>query len=144
MDKKGSFTATNANGSLLYMNAEKPETSLMTANEDGDVVSFLMLGDDKITLGTKSGGSIGISKKNITLLGDNVIANCGKQFVADAGTVKLGTNATEPAVRGMKFMQWSLIHQHVITAPVPGAPTGPGPTPPPMLYNELSEVVWIG
>ena len=57
---------------------------------------------------------------------------------------KLGKNATEPAVRGNKFMTWSLIHQHVISAPAPGSPTVTGPTPPPMLYNELSEKVFVG
>ena len=139
--KEGHVTLANGLGSTLYMNGEKAETSLLTANADGEVTSMLMLGDDKITLATKSGGAYGISGKNHTMTGDNVIADCSKEFVANAGSVKLGKNATEPVVRGMKFMQWSLIHQH--TMPTPIGVTTVGPTPPPMLYNELSPGVFI-
>jgi hypothetical protein len=139
--KEGHCMLTNQVGSTLYMNGEKPETSLMTANEDGEVTSMLMLGDDKITLATKSGGAYGIDGKDHTATGDNFVADCSKEFVANSGSVKLGKNAMEPAVRGMKFMQWSLIHQH--TMPMPIGVTTPGPTPPPMLYNELSEKVFI-
>jgi hypothetical protein len=141
MTKEGHAMLTNILGSTLYMNAEKPETTLMTANEDGEVTSLLMLGDDKITLATKSGGAYGIDGKNHTLTGDNVIADCSKQFVANAGAVKLGKGATEPAVRGLKLVQWSLIHQH--TMPMPVGVTVVGPTPPPMMYNELSDIVTI-
>lgn len=141
--KEGHTMLTNILGSTLYMNGETPETTLMTANADGEVTAMLMLGDDKITLATKSGGAYGINGKDHTLTGDNVIADCSKEFVANAGSVKLGKNAAEPAVRGIKFMKWTLIHQHILTAPTPGSLTGPGPTPPPMLYNELSESVFI-
>lgn len=141
--KEGHTTLTNVLGSTLYMNGEKSETTLMTANDKGEVTSMLMLGDDKITLATKSGGAYGIDGKNHTLTGDNVIADCSGEFVANSGSVKLGKNAMEPAVRGMRFMAWSLIHQHTIAVPVPGTPTVVGPTPPPMLYNELSEKVFI-
>lgn len=139
--KEGHCMLSNEVGSTLYMNGEKPETSLMTANADGEVTSMLMLGDDKITLATKSGGAYGIDGKDHTATGDNFIADCSKEFVANSGSVKLGKNATEPAVRGMKFMQWSLIHQHLM--PMPVGVTAPGPTPPPMLYKELSEKVFI-
>ncbi len=144
MDATGGCTLTNENGSTLFMNGEKPETSIMTANESGEVTAMLMLGDDKITLATKSGGAIGIDGKDTTITGDNMVADMSKEFVANAGAVKLGKNATEPAVRGMKFMQWSLIHQHTITTPTPGSPTATGATPPPMMYNELSPNVFIG
>ena len=62
---------------------------------------MLMLGDDKITLATKSGGAIGISGKDVTVTGDNMIADCSKNFVANAGTVYLAKGASEPAVRGI-------------------------------------------
>ncbi len=142
MTKDGDTILTNDLGSLLYMNGKEPEVSIMAANSDNEVTSFLRLGDDSVTLSTKSGGAIGIKGKNITTNGDNFVANCGKQFSANAGTVMLGKNATEPAVRGMKFMQWSMIHQHTVT--LPGLPTVIGPTPPPVLYNELSPSVFIG
>jgi hypothetical protein len=124
------------------MNAEKPETSILTANDKGEVTSMLMLGDDKITLATKSGGAVGISGKNVTLTGKNVVANAEKQFAADAGTVMLGKGASEPLVRGNKLIQWALLHQHTISVPTPGSSTITGATPPPMLYNELSEKVF--
>lgn len=141
MTKEGHTMLTNDLGSTLYMNGEKPEVSLMAANEDGEVTALLSLGDDKITLATKSGGAIGISGKNVTATGDNVVLDANKQVALNGGTVMLGKGAKEPAVRGMKFMQWALIHQHTTTAP--GAPTGPGATPPPMMYKELSEKVFI-
>lgn len=140
--KEGHTILTNILGSVLYMNGEKSETSLMTANDDGEVTSFLLLGDDKVTLATKSGGAIGINGKDHTITGDNVTADCSKTFNANAGTVRLAKGASEPAVRGNKFMQWSLIHQH--TMPTPIGTTTTGPTPPPTLYKELSEKVFIG
>lgn len=140
MTKEGHTMLTNDLGSTLYMNGTKPEVSLMAANEDGDVTALLSLGDDKITLATKSGGAIGINKKNITVTGDNFVADVNKQVALNAGTVMLGKGASQPLVRGLKFVQWSVIHQHLSTAP--GAPTTPGPTPPPMMYNELSESVF--
>jgi len=141
MTKEGHTMVTNILGSTLFMNGEKSETTLMTANEAGEVTSFLMLGDDKITLATKSGGAYGIDGKNHTFTGENVIADCSKEFVANSGSVKLGKGATEPAVRGMKLFQWALLHQH--TMPMPIGLTAPGAVPPLVLYNELSEKVWI-
>lgn len=146
MDKDGSVQVENLNGSTIFMNALKPETSIMTSNDKQEVTAMLMLGDDKITLATKSGGAMGIDGKNITFTGDNVIADCNKSFSANAGAVYLGKGAKEPAVRGMKLMQWVLLHGsagHVITTPVPGSPLAPGTCPPPMLYKELSECVFI-
>ena len=140
--KEGHTILTNKKGSSLYMNAEDDETTLQTLDKDGKVLSMLMLGDDKITMVTKSGGALGIDKKNIVLTGDNVVADCAKQFSANAGTVMLGKGASEPLIRGNRFtFGWGLIHQHTVTAP--GTPTTPGATPPPMLYNELSETVFI-
>lgn len=139
--KEGNTTLTNVNGSTLFMNAERGETSLMNVNEDGEITSMLMLGDDKITLSTKSGGAIGIEGKDHTFTGDNVIADCNKEFVANAGTVKLGKGANEPAVRGNKLMQWGLIHQHTMPSPI--GTTVVGPTPPMVLCKELSEKVFI-
>ena len=139
--KEGHTIITNKNGSSLYMNAEDNETSLQTLDDKGNVLSFMMVGDDKVSLSTKSGGAIGIDGKNITMTGDNVVANCSKDFYANAGSVHLGKGASEPAVKGLALMQWELIHQHTSTAP--GAPTGPGATPPLLVNKELSTVVYV-
>lgn len=141
MTKEGHTLITNEKGSMVYMNAEDDETTVQTLDDNGNVLSMLFLGDDKITLITKSGGSISIDGKDILFNGDNVTANAGQKFNANAGSVYLGKGASEPAVRGNKFMQWSVIHQH--TSGTPGSPTATGATPPPMLYRELSEKVFI-
>jgi hypothetical protein len=142
MTTEGHTLITNANGSSLYMNAEDNEVSLQTVKSDGTVASMLLLGDDRITLMTESGGTLGIDGKDIVLTGDNVVADANKQFAANAGTVMLGKGAAEPVIRGNKFsFGWGLIHQH--TSGPPGSPTAPGATPPVMLYNELSESVFI-
>lgn len=146
LDKDGSVQIENENGSTLFMNATKPETSLMTANDKQEVTAMLVLGDDQITLATKSGGALAIKGKNVTVTGDNVTADCSKNFCANAGSVFLGKGAAEPAMRGMKMLQWLILHGaagHVIGTPTPGSPVAPGAQPPPMLYNQLSECVFI-
>jgi hypothetical protein len=142
LTKEGSTIITNDKGSTLYMNSEDDETTLQTLDDQGNVLSMLYLGDDKITLMTKSGGALSIDGKDIVLTGDNVVADANKQFSANAGTVMLGKGASEPVIRGNKFaLGWGLIHQH--TSGVPGSPTATGATPPVMLYRELSESVFI-
>lgn len=147
MSKEGHTTLTNDVGQTLYMNAEDNEMSMLNGKKDGDTVetlSFFLLKDDEISMGTKSGGAFGIKEKNITVNGDNFVANCAKQFAANAGTVMLGKGASEPAVRGMRLVKWALLHQHLQGPPVPGTPTPINPAiPPPMLYSELSEVVFL-
>ena len=140
--KEGHTLITNDNGSYLYMNAEDDETSMATLDKKGNVLSMLLLGNDKISMVTKSGGALGIDGKDIVLTGDNVVADCNRQFSANAGTVMLGKGAKEPVIRGYRFaLGYGIIHQHTTT--VSGLPTLPGTTPPVMLYNELSESVFI-
>jgi hypothetical protein len=140
-DKDGNTTITNKNGSFIYMNADDSETSIQTLDDQGNVLSLFMLGNDKITLATKSGGSISIDGKNITMTGDNVVADCNKDFSANAGSVHLGNNAAEPVLLGMKMMQWELLHQHTTAAP--GAPTTVGLTPPLLIGSEISTCVYV-
>jgi len=146
MDKDGAVHVENQNGSTIFMNALKAETTIQTANDKQEVTSLLMLGDDKITLATKSGGAIGISGRNITITGDNVVADASNMFNANAGSVYLGQGAQEPAVLGQRLMQWAIAHGaagHVIGTPTPGSPVAPGPLPPPIMYKELSSRVFI-
>lgn len=139
--KEGHAMLTNILGSTLYMNGEKPETTLMSANDKGEVTSMLMLGDDKITLATKSGGAYGIDGKDHVLTGVNVTANCEGEFVADSGSVKLGRNAKEPVVYGKKLKTWANAHQHSMPSPI--GTTGPGPTPPVIMVKDLSTNVLV-
>lgn len=139
---EGHTLITNKNGSSLYMNAEDNETTLQTVDERGNVGSLLFLGADKFTIMTQSGAAISANGRDITITGDNLVANVARQFSADAGTVMLGKGASEPVIRGNKFaLGWGIIHQH--TSTTPGSPTTPGATPPPILYKELSEKVFI-
>lgn len=141
LTKEGNTIITNEKGSTLYMNAEDDQVTLQNLDSDGNVLAMLFLGDDKVTLMTKSGGALSIDGKDIVLTGDNVVADANKQFSANAGTVMLGKGASEPVILGKKFsLGWGLIHQH--TSGVPGSPTTPGATPPVMLYRELSSKVF--
>lgn len=146
MDKDGSTLLTNEKGSMLFMSALVPETSLMTANDAGEVTALLMLGDDKITLATKSGGALGIDGKNVTVTGDNMVTNLSGDFAADSGSVHLGKGAAEPAVLGNALMAWAIQHGalgHLGPGPVPGAPCTPGAGPPLVLNAQLSSKVYV-
>jgi hypothetical protein len=147
MSKEGHVQLSNDQGSSLYMNAEDHQLSLTLGKVSGESVealAFISMADDEVSIATKSGGAIGIQGKNITMTGDNVVADCSQQFAANAGTVMLGKGAAEPAVRGLRLVTWTLLHQHLQGPPVPGTPTPINPAiPPPMLYNELSEKVFI-
>lgn len=140
--KEGHVTVSNGLESQIHMNGEEPEVSLTVKNGSGVETSSLVLGDDVITLSTKSGGSYEISGRNHTTSGDKVTAECNVEFYADSNRVKLGKGASEPAVKGNAFTQWvSLVHQH--TMPTPIGTTAPGPNPPPLLMKELSGKVTL-
>ena len=143
MDKDGNMQISNEIGSQIYMDAVNKETTIY--NSDGasspSATSLLKLGDDSIMLSTKSGGAIQIDGKDVSITGDNVLANCNRQFYANAGSVKLGANAAEPAVRGFKLMQWALLHMHPTAAPF--SPTA-GSVLPLIMMNELSDKVMVG
>jgi len=137
MDKNGSIQLSNEQGSQVFLDAENNESTIL--NSDGsNVLSLLKLGDDSVLLQTKSGGMFSIDGKEVSITGDNVVADCNKQFYANAGSVKIGANATEPMIRGNKLMQWVLTHTH----PHPMGPTL-GSVLPIIMFNELSEKVSV-
>jgi hypothetical protein len=142
-DKAGSVTVANDHGSLVYLDAERDALSVINAALEGGspvTQALLMLGKDEVTLATKSGATLGMKGRDITLNGDNIIVN-GKMVNLASLQVYLGKNASEPAVRGNKLAVTMGTHVHVATAP--GAPTTPPTTPPPILGNELSNTVFI-
>lgn len=146
LDKTGSVQVENQNGSQIFMNAETPEISLLNANDQQEVVSMLVLGDDVLSLVTKSGGGISVSGKNVTISAKNLVTDCDAQVSLNAGTVLLGKGAAEPAVRGNALAQWAIQHGalgHLGPGPVPGTPCTPGAGPPILLGNQLSTKVFI-
>lgn len=142
IDKDDNVQVSNGIGSMIYMNAKDKETTIM--NSDGAdppaAASLLFLGQDEITLATKSGGAFGIKGKDFTATGDNFVVDCNKEFAANTGSVSLGKGASEPAVKGMMLMQNLVVHAH--PNPGFGIPV-PQTTPPPVMYKELSAVVKV-
>ena len=139
-DKDGGVALSNDKGSLLYLNAQDDQVSLMVANEDQETEALCMLGLDEITLATKGGASLGIKGENVTINGEKLILN-GQMVHLATKQLYLGKDAKEPAVRGNKLMQAHALHTH--GSGMPGSPTTP-PAPPPLtLGNELSTSVFI-
>jgi hypothetical protein len=139
-DKDGNVAISNDKGSLLYMNAQDDEVSVVTANADGETESIVMLGKDEVTLATKGGATFGMKGKDITINGGNIILN-GTMVHLATKQIYLGKNATEPAVLGNKLALNMALQIHGTAAP--GSPTTPPTTPPPLLGKELSTVVFI-
>lgn len=128
----------NDDGAHLWLNTEDEVVTMMAP--DG---SFATVGKDKLTMMNSSGAAFGANARNvqITAPGDLVLAVGGKLSL-DAGKVMVGHGALDqPAVRGMKLMTNLITHVHI--TPGFGAPSSPQTTPPPMIYNELSEIVSI-
>lgn len=137
LDKDGSVIIANDDGAHIWLNKVEETISMMA--KDGTNVMF---GKDRVTAMTKSGASIDLNSKKVEIhaLTDMVLA-CGGKLSLDAGSLFLGHGASEPAVRGLKLMQWALLHSHI--TPGFSAPSPPGATPPLMLYKELSETVKV-
>jgi len=142
IDKDDSVQVSNGIGSMIYMNAKDKETTIMNSDgaEQPAAASLLFLGQDEITLATKSGGAFGIKGKNFTATGDNFVVDCNKEFAANTGSVSLGKGASEPAVKGMMLMQNLVVHAH--PNPGFGIPV-PQSTPPIVMYKELSSIVKV-
>jgi len=142
IDKDDNVQISNGIGSTVYMNAKDKETTIMTSDGEDPpaAASLLFLGQDEITLATKSGGAFGMKGKNFTATGDNFVVDCKKEFNANTGSVSLGKGAKEPAVKGTMFMTNYTVHAH--PSPGFGIPVPPS-TPPIALYKELSTVVKV-
>ena len=115
MDEKGSVVIANKNGSLLYLNADDAEVTLV--DEHGNVVK---LADSGITLTNKDGSFIDLSGKDIQLSADNIHLR--------SQTVSLGEGAMQPAILGLAFAAQYDSHTHM-TALGPSSPPLPVPMP---------------
>jgi len=145
IDKEGSVQVMSESGSHLWLDAVGGAASLFNVDPaTGASTSWVQLRVDEVQVGTASGALLSMQGGDVSLdAPGNITLSAGGKVWLNAATVCLGQGPVyEPAVRGMKFMQWALIHQH--TSAAPGAPTAPGATPPPAPFKELSEVVSIG
>ena len=147
IDKDGGVLIQADSGAHLAIDAKEATVTIMNVDPDNQaVLSWLSLGKDKVTIANQSGASLGLDGKNVVLNAPgDVTALAGGKAWLNSGKVCLGMGpAFEPAVRGTKFQLWATTHLHIAPPGVAGGPTLPGPTPPPVIYNELSEVVSIG
>ena len=123
IDKAGSVTVSNKNGSTVSLNAENGGNA-MVVSEHGNVIT---LTDKGIVLMNKDGAAI-------DLTGDTVRMTA-KQIILDGTTVALGNGAAtsgEPTLMGTQFMSlWTQFMLH--THPSAMGPTGPAVPPAPIL-----------
>lgn len=144
IDKDGTVTIMAENGSHVAISTVAGSITMINVDPDSaKMLSWMTLGKDMAQIANQSGCVMEMNKKNFTVNapGDVTMIAGGKVWM-NSGKVCLGKGPVfEPLVRGMKFMQWALMHTHTCAAP--GAPTAPGLTPPPVIYNEMSEVVSI-
>jgi hypothetical protein len=137
---EGHVQLSNLNGSYLFMNAFKNETTLATVNDTGEVTSMLVLGDDEAYISTKSGGIFGLTKKD-ALINAETLTHAGKTTNLKTGKVLLGDGANEPVPKGTQLSLWSSLHMH--TSSAPGVATSPPPPPFPTEGKELSAKVFV-
>lgn len=140
--KDGSVVVANDDNSNVFLDKENKSVTMM-ASDGSDVLSSITAGDDKVTLMTKSGGSLSIEGDVLQFNGKEFIVNAGGKIALLSGSVFVGKGMMyEPAVRGMRLNIWAMAHQH--TTGFPGSPTAPFPVPPGLIMmNELSEIVKI-
>jgi hypothetical protein len=129
-DPTGSIILGNKTGSLIYMNAEAGEVSII--DEHGNLISS---NADGMKMIDKTGNVVELKDQLVQVLGQgSVVINC-KTAQLKAGAVELGDAADTPVVRGDDWKAWAEAHTH---------PTGVGPSGPPtepILPTVLSTVV---
>ncbi|OYY91548.1 MAG: hypothetical protein B7Y45_03045 [Sphingomonas sp. 28-66-16] len=123
IDKAGSITVSNKNGSTVSLSAENGGNA-MVVSEHGHVITMT---DAGIVLMNKDGAAL-------DLTGDTVRMTA-KQIILDGTTVALGNGAAaggQPTVMGTNFQTlWTQFMAH--THPSAMGPTGPGVPPAPFI-----------
>ncbi len=139
-DKKGNVTVSNDVGSLIFMDAENGVVSVWNADADGTTQSMCVLGQDEVSLCTKSGGSFGIKGRDITLSGDNIALN-GIAVSLSTLQLYLGKGAAQPAVLGTDLATMLAAHTHTVD---PSTFKSSPPLPPPLVPGKgLSMSVFV-
>jgi hypothetical protein len=136
-DEKGSVSIFNKNGSYLYLNADAGESTLTSVKSAGGQANVISMNDDGVTVTTKDGSIVDLSKDAVQVIAKNVHVR--------SQTVSLGEGAIEPAILGKAFA--AVFDAHVHTTTAPGSPTSP-PVPVPMplsspLHPAISKCVKV-
>ena len=115
MDEKGSVVVANRNGSLVYLNADDGEVTVV--DEHGNTIK---MADSGVMITNKDGSLVDIAGGDIQLIAKNVHIR--------SQTVSLGEGAMEPAILGTTFASMYDTHTHM-TAFGPTSPPLPVPMP---------------
>lgn len=127
---------STASGSNVYITEE----SVTLFGKDG---SHTTVGGDAVSMVNASGSFINMSGSDITIgASGNVVITSGAK-ISLVGSTDIGNGPVfEPVVLGTKFQVAWQAHTHLAT--LPGAPTAPGTTVPPLLpVGHLSAQVRI-
>ena len=115
LDEKGSVVVANKNGSLVYLNADDGEVTVV--DEHGNTIK---MADSGVMITNKDGSLVDIAGGDIQLIAKNVHIR--------SQTVSLGEGAMEPAILGTTFAAMYDSHTHM-TAFGPTSPPLPVPMP---------------
>lgn len=115
LDEKGSVTIANKEGSLIYLNAQDGELSIIDQHGNN-----IRMGDSGTTVTNSSGTVVDLADSDVQVIAKNAHIR--------SETVSLGEGATEPAVLGSTFATVFDAHTHM-TALGPSGPPIPAPTP---------------
>lgn len=116
IDPSGTITLTDAQGSVLTLDADATKATLDDANGNS-----LTMTSSGVTLEDASGNKIQMAASGITVK--------GQQIVLDGTMVALGGSGGEPIIKGQSFVTMYMTHVH---------PTAMGPSGPPIPQGELS------
>lgn len=115
IQKDGSITVSNQNGSHLFLNSEGEEATLMS--QQGHLLSMT---SDGVVMVNDGGSIIELKGDSASVLATNVVLS--------GTSVAVGANASDPTIMGNAFKTlWQLVVAH--THPTAVGPSGP-PTPP--------------
>jgi type VI secretion system (T6SS) baseplate-like injector VgrG len=124
LDKNGSVTIANNQGSNIYLNAKDGQTTV--TDQHGHLLTMT---DDGVTMTNKDGTLMQLKDDTATIMAKNI---------ALAGTsVALGVGAAEPTILGQTFALMYGTHTHPTALGPSGPPVPPVVTPIPWLTSAV-------
>ena len=134
MDEKGGLVIANKGGTMIYMNSEDKEFTIIDENSN-----MIATSPDGIKLIDKFSNIIELKENLIQILGQGAITVNGGVCDIKCATINLLDGANQKVVLGDLFMTMFNLHTH---------PTGTGPsgpvTPPGMTIAQLSGNCKVG